>query len=99
MAVWLVEVGAISSAQGAEFLGYTPRAFSRRLKHNRDMEALIFYTSAKASSRGHSSQIVGDLKNEEQISPRENRPAFSLDWDNTVIILVEETEKERLFNF
>jgi len=29
--------------------------------------------------------------------PKEDGPAFSLDWDNTVITLVEETEKEQTF--
>ena len=62
LAVCLTEAGAISSAQGAEFLGYTPQAFSRLLKRYREKGSADLLDKRKGQQRDYKVDL--DVKSE-----------------------------------
>ena len=62
IAVCLVETGAISSAEGAEFLGYTPQAFSRLMKRYREKGSADLLDKRKGQQ--HDYKVDLDVKSE-----------------------------------
>lgn len=62
LAVCLVESGAITAAQGAEFLGYTPQAFSRLLKRYRENGSSDLLDKRKGQQRDYKVDL--DVKSE-----------------------------------
>ena len=62
LAVCLAEAGAISSAQGAELLGYTPQAFSRLLKRYREKGSADLLDKRKGQQRDYKVDL--DVKSE-----------------------------------
>jgi len=62
LAACLVEAGAISAAQGAEFLGYTPQAFSRLLKRYREKGSADLLDKRKGQQRDYKVDL--DVKSE-----------------------------------
>jgi len=62
LACCLVEAGAINAAQGAEFLDYTPQAFSRLLKRYREKGSADLLDKRKGQQRDYKVDL--DVKSE-----------------------------------